>query len=119
MTKLLLDHPTPDFNELVRVLKGEQSPRRVHLVEVGIDPEVLQIIQEDCLGEPWALPHGVHVLEKPDQRYYRQLVNLYYRLGYDFVPIWPFWVNNPAGKVRRASDTASDSQGTRDWIDES
>ena len=65
------------------------------------------------------MPHGVHVLEKLDERYYRQLVNLYYRLGYDFVPIWPFWVNNPAGKVRRAADPASASMGTREWVDES
>ena len=28
MPNLLLDHPTPDFNELVRVLKGERPPRR-------------------------------------------------------------------------------------------
>jgi hypothetical protein len=34
---LLLDRPCPDFDELVRVLKGEQSPRRAHIVELGID----------------------------------------------------------------------------------
>ena len=119
MPGLLLDHPTPDFDELVRVLKGEQPPRRVHLVEVGIDPEILQAIQESCLDEPWALPHGVHVLEKPDERYYGQLVNLYYRLGYDFVPIWPFWVNNPAGRVRRAAGAAGESDQMRNWVDES
>ena len=45
MTKLLLDQPAPDFDELVGVLKGEQPPRRVHLVEAAIDPEVLQTIQ--------------------------------------------------------------------------
>ncbi|HLO32094.1 MAG TPA: uroporphyrinogen decarboxylase family protein [Anaerolineales bacterium] len=119
MPDLLLDHPAPDFDELVRVLKGEQAPRRVHLVEVGIDPEVLQTIQESCLGEPWALPRGVHVLERPDERYYRQLVNLYYRLGYDFVPIWPFWVNNPPGRIRRATDTSDQPYSTRNWVDES
>ena len=113
---LLLEHPAPDFAELVRVLKGEQAPRRVHVVEMGIDPEVLQIIQETYLGEPWALPRGVYSPDRPDARYYRQLVNIYYRLGYDFVPIWPIWVNNPAGKIRRAEDTASQSRGTRDWV---
>lgn len=119
MLDLLLDHPAPDFDELVRVLKGEHLPRRVHLVELGIDLEVLQTIQETCLGEPWALPRGAQGLEKLNERYYRQRVNLYYRLGYDFVPIWPVWVNNPAGKVRRAADTADLSRGTRDWVDES
>jgi uroporphyrinogen decarboxylase len=116
---LLLDHPAPDFDELVRVLRGEQLPRRVHLIEISIDPEVLQTIQETCLGEPWALPHSVHTLERPDNQYYRQLVNLYYRLGYDFVPIWPFWVNNPTGKVRRSEDTSRQMGRIREWVDES
>jgi uroporphyrinogen decarboxylase len=119
MSRLLLDDPGPDFDELVRVLKGEQQPQRVHLVEVGIDPEILQAIQESCLGEPWALPYGVHILEQPDERYYRQLVNLYYRLGYDFVPIWPFWLNNPAGKTRRTGDSDGELGGSRDWVDSS
>jgi len=119
MLELLLDHPSPDFDKLVRVLTGERPPQRVHLVEVGIDPEVLQSIQEANFNEPWALPRGVHVLEKPDERYYRQLVNLYYRLGYDFVPIWPFWVNNPSGKVRQATNTDYEFQSTRDWVDKS
>ncbi len=119
MPDLLLEHPTPNFAELVRVLKGEQAPRRVHIVEMGIDPEVLQAIQETYLAEPWSLPRGVYAPDKPDERYYRQLVNLYHRLGYDFVPIWPVWVNNPAGKIRRAEDTADQSRGTRDWVDES
>ncbi len=119
MRGLLLERPAPDFAELVRVLKGKQPPRRVQLVELGIDPEVLQTIQETCLDEPWALPPGVYGPARPDARYYRQLVNLYYRLGYDFVPIWPIWVNNPAGKIRRAEDTAGQSRGKRDWVDES
>ena len=45
MTKLLLDQPASAFDELVGVLKGEQPPRRVHLVEPAIDSEVLQTIQ--------------------------------------------------------------------------
>ncbi len=119
MPDLLLEHPAPDFEELVHVLKGKQPPRRVHLVELGIDPEVLQAIQETYLGEPWALPRGIYGPDKPNERYYQQLVNIYYRLGYDFVPIWPIWVNNPAGKKRLAEDTADQSRGTRDWVDES
>lgn len=35
MPDLLLNHPAANFDELVRVLKGEQAPRRVHHVEVG------------------------------------------------------------------------------------
>jgi uroporphyrinogen decarboxylase len=119
MLKLLLDHPAPDFEEFVSVLRGERSPSRVHIVEFGIDPEILQVIQETYLGEPWALPRGVFSPDQPDKRYFRQLVNLYYRLGYDFVPLWPMWLNTPPKKVRQAADTATQSRGTRDWVDES
>lgn len=115
----LLDHPVPDFAELVAVLQGRHAPRRVHLVELAIDPEVLQTLQETYIGEPWALPPGVYGPSQPDERYYRQVVNLYYRLGYDYAPIWPVWLNNPAGKQRRAADTAAASRGSRDWVDES
>ncbi len=119
MPDLLLDHPVPDFDEFVRVLKGEQVPRRVPIVELGIDPEVLQYIQETFLGGPWALPRGVYSPNQPDERYLGQLVNIYYRLGYDFAPLWPMWLNSPPKKVRPATDTADKSRGTREWVDES
>jgi uroporphyrinogen decarboxylase len=119
MPDLLLDHPAPDFEEFVRVLKGEQAPRRVHLVELGIDPEVLQALQETYFNEAWVLPRGVFAPNQPDESYFRQVVNLYFRLGYDFVPLWPMWLNNPANKVRSATDTAALSRGTREWVDES
>jgi hypothetical protein len=53
MTTPLLEDPAPDFAELQRVLKGEQEPRRVHLVELGVDPEVRQAIIERYLGESY------------------------------------------------------------------
>jgi uroporphyrinogen decarboxylase len=118
MTSLLLEHPNPDFDGLVRILRGE-IPLRVPLFELGIDPEVLQAIQETFLSEPWVLPRGLGVPSSPDEHYYRQFINLYYRLGYDFVPLCPLWVNNPPGKIRQVADTAKASRGLRDWVDES
>ena len=118
MPALLLDDPAPDFDEFVRVLKGEQAPQRVHIVELGIDPEVLRTIQETYLGEAWALPRGVFGPAQPDELYYRQLVTIYWRLGFDFVPLWPMWTNSPPKPVRPADDTASQSRGTREWVDE-
>ena len=41
-----LENPTPDFDGLVRVFKGEQKPDRVPVIELMIDPEVLQAIKE-------------------------------------------------------------------------
>jgi uroporphyrinogen decarboxylase len=116
---LLLDHPSPDFDRLLCILKGEISAERVPIVEIGIDPEVLQEIQETYVGDPWALPSGVYEPHPQNGSYYQQVINLYYRLGYDFVPICPIWVNLPKGKIRQTTDTANLSRGLRDWVDES
>jgi uroporphyrinogen decarboxylase len=119
MPGLLLEHPAPDFDELLSILGGKKKPGRVPIVEIGIDSEILKDIQESFLDEPWALPDGVGGPSSPDKHYYHQLINLYYRLGYDFVPLWPLWVNLPSGKIRQAADTAVASRGLRDWVDES
>jgi len=118
MTSLLLEHPNPDFDGLVRILRGE-IPARVPLFELGIDPEMLQAIQETFLGESWVLPRGLGLPPSPDEHYYQQFINLYYRLGYDFVPLCPLWVNNPPGRIIQTADTAEASRGLREWVDES
>lgn len=113
----LLAEPAPDFAELERVLKGEQEPRRVHLVELLIDEEVLQAIAERYLGKAW-IPSTAESREL----YFQQYVELYYRLGYDFVPIpqWPpFWINHPSPRKRLGEDTAQLSRGVREWVEES
>jgi uroporphyrinogen decarboxylase len=119
IASLILDHPAPDFAGLVSILKGETKPERVPLFEIGIDPEILKGIHESIPGEAWALPSGVYEASPDNELYYQQIINLYYRLGYDFVPLWPIWINNPAGKTRRATDTAVVSRGVREWVDES
>jgi uroporphyrinogen decarboxylase len=119
MAGLLLDHPDPDFNELLSILQDKKTPGRVPIVELGIDSEVLQSIHDTLEGEPWVLPPGVSGPSVVDERYYQQLINLYYRLGYDFVPLWPVWVNQPPSKVRYGVDTAIASRGFREWVDES
>jgi len=118
MQDLLLDHPSPDFGGLLRILQGETRPERVPIVEIAIDHEVLQAIQESLLGEPSAMPRGVYWPSVPDAHYYQELINLYYRLGYDFVPLCPLWINNPPGRIIRVADTAEASRGLREWVDE-
>lgn len=120
MTSPLLEYPTPDFAELKRVLKGEQEPRRVHLVEIGMDEEVLQAISERYLGKPWIpLTPWFGSTEEPQEPCFKQLVTLYYRLGYDYVPIWPIWPHHPSPRRRRTEDTAELPRGEREWVDES
>ena len=71
MINPLLKHPTPDFDEFARVLKGQQEPRRVHLVELGIDEEILQAITERYLDQTWVSPES-------GEAYFQQRVNLFY-----------------------------------------
>jgi uroporphyrinogen decarboxylase len=117
MTTPLLDHPDPDFAELERVLKGERTPRRVHLVELLIDEENLQAINERYLGQAW-----IPSTAGDQELYYQQIVTLYYRLGYDYVPVpqWPtLWINHPPPQWQEAADTADLSRGKRAWANES
>lgn len=123
MISPLLERPAPDFAELEHVLKGEQDPRRVHLVELLIDDEVLQVITERHLGQTW-IPwgEGPRWLPSPEEQresYFKQLVTLYYRLGYDYVPVSRMWAHHPPLRRRRAKDTAGLSRGEREWVDES
>jgi uroporphyrinogen decarboxylase len=119
MPDLLLDHPSPDFDGLVRILQGDTPPDRVPIVEIAIDHEVLRSIQESLLGKSSAMPLGVYWPSVPDSHYYQELINIYYRLGYDFVPLCPLWINNPPGKIIQVADTAEASRGLREWVDES
>lgn len=116
MHEALPKPPEPDFAELERVLTGEQQPRRVHLVELLIDEELLRVMAEGYLGQQWVSPAS-----NTRQGHLRQFIALYHRLGYDFVPLgcWgDVWINHPSPKRRRTGDTAALSRGEREWVEE-
>jgi len=109
----ILDHPKPDFDELEAVLKGEREPSRVHLAELTIDQEILKAISERFLCERW-------ISTDAGEPHFRQLVNMYWRLGYDYVPVWPVWLNHPSPLRRVAHDTSVllSLDGKRNWVEE-
>ena len=114
-----LEHPAPSFLELERVLKGQQVPRRVHLVELSIDDEVLQAISERYLGDAWIPWEHDWIIAPPPEPYLVQLIRLYYRLGYDLVPkIMPAFHHLPAWRRRWAEDTAALARDRRGWVDQ-
>jgi uroporphyrinogen decarboxylase len=113
-----LEHPQPDFDTFVAVLKGEQLPRRVHLIELSMDGEIMKALTEQYLEEAWFnWEHGFEYT--PPEEYYQQVVNLYYWLGYDHVPIWATWPNHPAPDYRKGDNTAELASGQRSWIEQS
>jgi len=105
--------PAPDFAELERVLQGREPPQRVHLVELGIDEEVLRAVAEQHLGTTWN-PSA----QDRRESYWEQRVIVYHHLGYDCLPAWPVWLHHPPVREWLAADTAGLSRGDRHWVDE-
>ena len=112
-----LKRPVPDFNRLLRVLRGQEQSRRAHAIELVIDAEVLQMLQERHLQKKW-----IPLTAETQWEYYTQIEELYRLLGYDaFVEgVWRnSWVNHPALGSPKALDTAGAlSRGVREWARE-
>lgn len=110
-------HPAPDFDRLMRVLRGAEVSRRAHLVELAIDAEVLMTLKGEYLQRPW-----VPLTTETREQYYPQIVELYWLLGYDGVleGVWrTAWVNHPALGSPKTGDTAGElSRGEREWARE-
>ncbi|GAI91308.1 unnamed protein product, partial [marine sediment metagenome] len=75
--------------------------------------EVIKYIIENNLGCKYIPP-----TEETKQDCQKQIIDFYYRMGYDFVPIWPDWENLPKFKERKAADTSILSRGQRSWVEE-
>jgi uroporphyrinogen decarboxylase len=112
-----LKRPVPDFNRLLRVLRGQEQSRRAHAIELVIDAEILQTLQERYLQKKW-----IPLTAETQREYYAQIEELYRLLGYDaFVEgVWrTSWVNHPALGSPQALDTAGPlSRGVREWARE-
>lgn len=104
--------PKPDFEQLLKVLSGEKAAEKVHLVELFADIEIVRVVLKDVLGiQP--------VLSPADdfEEFYKQNIEFWYRMGYDFVRV-SGGLSFPKAKHLQAADTAQLSRGTRSWIDE-
>ena len=111
--KILLENPLPDFETLEKVLRGEKGPQRVHFLELGVDQEVIKYIIENAMGEKWT-----PLTEENKEGYQKQGINFYFRMGYDYVPVWLNWDNLPKFKERKTADTSILSRGKRSWVEE-
>lgn len=117
MVTPFLESPAPDFATFRRVLTGEQPPARVHLIELSMDQPIMRALVERYGGGTWFVwDQGFQAT--PPEPYYRQVVDLYYRLGYDCAPIWATWPNHPDPKQRIGDDTASTTGAQRRWVEE-
>ena len=126
-----LSNPSPDFEMFKEVLLGRRLPEKVHFVELGIDYEVMRFIAEELMdikppkridlneikNRILAQGKDMWVLLEEEKEILKFTVEFYYRMGYDYAPVWlplaPFSV-----KYRATKDTAILSRGTRTWVEE-
>ncbi|MCM8804433.1 MAG: hypothetical protein NC833_04175 [Candidatus Omnitrophica bacterium] len=106
-----LKRPSPNFENFKKVLLGEKKADRVHFVELLMDYEVKKYITEKYFGEKW-----VDYSEENKEKYIKQEINFWYKLGYDYVRI--AGGISFSGKSRRTKDTAILSKGEREWVEE-
>jgi uroporphyrinogen decarboxylase len=136
LKKYRLPDPKPDFDELSAVLLGKKKPQKVHPVEMLIDEEIKKALIEDYFGEinyPPTVTFGGSeegVSEKTDfsanretsDRYYRQLINFYHRLGYSVVADYEFLVNfqafNTVSRIGKDPENTQFARDQRHWAQE-
>ena len=103
----------PDFEEFEKVVRGQKQASRVHLVELGIDGEVVKEVTERVLARKW-VPDS----QETHTGHLEQHISFYAAMGYDFAPAWGSFDNRPEFKERKAADTAALSHGERHWVEE-
>ena len=144
-----LKKPMPDFEEFAGVLKGKRKPQKVHLVELSVDREIIEYITESMMNEKLfyleaeqirrekliAFKKGRNVVlltDEQERAYYKQYINFYYRMGYDYFPDtrpFRYLASMLVPKVRVAKDTAllphkggyhdtTKKEGCREWVEE-
>jgi len=131
MLRVPLENPCPDFDNLEKVIMGERQSKRVHLVELLVDPEVMEYVLENFLHKSVDLQVKEYLRrmrahenltmtpEAVQERCQKQTVNFYWRMGYDSIRVAAKYRNLPESKKRRiTADTALLSRVQRSWAEE-
>jgi len=118
------------------VLLGKQKSEKVQFIELWIDEEIKNEIITKYFGEknyPPTVTFGGSVegeLKKVDikeakqasERYYRQLINFYYKLGYSVLADYKFLVNfqsfNTVGRIGKDPTYSLNARSERHWAQE-
>ncbi len=111
MRGLPLENPSPDFESLERVIRGEEKAKRVHFLELDIDEEIMKYVFKSYMNGEW-IPEK----EGREEEYQKQRIYFYYRMGYDCLAVWHQFENLPQFRYEKTADTAGLSRGERSWI---
>ncbi|HEB33258.1 MAG TPA: hypothetical protein ENI15_20665 [Spirochaetes bacterium] len=136
MRKFPIENPAPDFDYLLEVMGGKKEPGRVLFCEMLIDEEIKKFIIENHFEEenyPPVVTFGPKSGDDPEnsdsienkeaaEKYYRQLINFYYRMGYSFLADYEFLVNfqsfNTVSRIGKDPDHVQFARETRHWAQE-
>ena len=113
MLKVPLVKPQPDIEKFLRVIRGEEIPKRPPLVELFLDYEIVREISRTYLGRNWVEPAADW---ESQAAYLKNWIEVYCRMGYDYVRMSGD-LNFP-GRSRLSEDTAALSKETRNWSEE-
>ncbi len=135
--KVPVSKPNPDFKGFMKGVSTAKKASKVYPFEHFFDEEIKKVLVEDYFrGSFVPAPHGLLMgndlkellkifnsidFKNQAEDYYKQSINLFYRLGYDFAVfndfIFSYWglLNN---QMSLAKDTALLSRGDRSWAQE-
>ncbi|UCB45159.1 MAG: hypothetical protein JSV25_13225 [Spirochaetota bacterium] len=137
MHEFPLQNPKPDYEEFLQVLAGRKEPDMVPICEMLIDEEIKCDIIENLFNEvnyPPTVTFGgsserssevkeaSEETKEASKRYYRQLIDFYYRMGYSVVADYEFLVNfqafNTVARIGKDPDTSTFARSERHWAQE-
>lgn len=108
-----IKNPRPDIKRFVDTITGKTIPSKPLFAELFLDYEITAAIGKDYLGIDWVHPSES---KASAEMYWNNTIEVYYRLGYDYVRI-SGGIDFP-GKNRVSDDTAALSKGKRGWSEE-
>ncbi len=134
--KFPLQKPEPDYNELLKVLSGEKKPDKVPIVEMLIDEEIKKDLIENIFREknyPPTVTFGgskdgvsaesdMKEKREASHKYYKQLIDFYYRMGFSVLADYEFLVNfqafNTVGRIGKDQKGSPFARDERHWAQE-
>ena len=145
-----LENLHPDFQGFADMLDGNGRPDHVYFAELVYDREIVENIYAQTTGEPFPFLEAEEVqrenlsgfrqgqtikllTDERERTYYRQLINFYTKMGYDYFPDFRplrYFRGMIMPRVRVTEDTAllprkggyreiSQKAGEREWVEES
>jgi len=109
-----INHPQPDIDQFLKVIRGQAQPSRAHLAELFADQEMMAWITEHVFEKKWVPAPSTPNLEQAKQHLLCE-IEYWYRMGYDYIRVSGGLYF--ATSCRLSEDTADLTRGQRGWTE--